>query len=103
MTNTEFMTKLDAMYAKYPMIARSNPKSLNELMYVLRMGGDRDYSISTNDGMCIPSVRETFVPSRDLARKVLSIEYEEFADEYEGETYNYSAIIVDLEDVNDED
>lgn len=98
MTNAEFMIKLDTMYAKHPMIARSNPKSLNELMYVLRMEGDRDYSISTNDGSCIPSVRETFVPSRDLAKKVVSIEYEEYEDEYEGETYHYSAIIVDLEE-----
>ena len=96
MTNAEFMKKLNAMYAKHPMIARSNPKSLNELMYVLRMEGDKDYSISTNDGMCIPSVRETFVPSRDLAKKVVSIEYDEYEDEYEGETYHYSAIIVDL-------
>lgn len=93
MTNTEFMKKLDEMYAKHPMIARSNPKSLNELMYVLRMEGDRDYSISTNDGGCIPSVRETFVPSRDLAKKVMSIEWEEF--EYE-ECGTYGAIIVDL-------
>lgn len=98
MTNAEFMNKLDAMYAKHPMIARSNPKSLNELIYVLRMEGDRDYSISTNDGTCIPSVRKTFVPTRDLAKKVTSIEYEEFEDEYEGETYHYSAIIIDLED-----
>jgi hypothetical protein len=95
MTNAEFMAKLDAMYAKHPMIARSNPKSLNELIYVLRMEGDRDYSISTNDGMCIPSVRETFVPSRDLAKKIVSIEWEEFADEEYG---TYGAIIVDLED-----
>ena len=93
MTNTEFMKKLDEMYAKHPMIARSNPKSLNELMYVLRMEGDRDYSISTNDGGCIPSVRETFVPSRDLAKKVMSIEWEEFEDE---ECSTYGAIIVDL-------
>jgi hypothetical protein len=98
MTNVEFINKLNAMYAKHPMIARSNPKSLNELMYVLRMEGDRDYSISTNDGGCIPSVRETFVPSRDLAKKVVSIEYEEFEESYDGETYQYSAIIVDLED-----
>lgn len=94
MTNAEFMNKLDAMYAKHPMIARSNPKSLNELMYVLRMEGDRDYSISTNDGSCIPSVRETFVPSRDLAKKILSIEWEEFEDDEFG---SYGAIIVDLE------
>lgn len=98
MTNVEFQAKLDAMYEKHPMIARSNPKSLNELMYVLRMEGDRDYSISDNEGGCIPSVRETFVPTRKLAKKVVSIEYEEFEDEYEGKTYQYSAIIVDLED-----
>ena len=95
MTNAEFMAKLDAMYAKHPMIARSNPKSLNELMYVLRMEGDRDYSISDNEGGCIPSVRETFVPTRTLAKKVVSIEWEEFEDEEFG---SYGAIIVDLED-----
>lgn len=95
MTNVEFQTKLDAMFAKHPMIARSNPKSLNELMYVLRMEGDRDYSISTNDGMCISSVRETFVPSRDLAKKVVFIEWEEFEDELFG---TIGTIIVDLED-----
>ena len=93
MTNTEFMNKLDAMYKKHPMIALSKTKSLNELMYVLRMEGDRDYSISTNNGGCIPSVRETFVPSRDLAKKVISIEWEEFEDEEYG---TYGSIIVDL-------
>ena len=97
MTNVEFQVKLEAMYAKHPMIARSNPKSLNELMYVLRMEGDRDYSISDNEGGCIPSVRETFVPTRTLAKKVVSIEYEEFEDEYEGETYSGSYIYVELE------
>jgi hypothetical protein len=94
MTNVEFMTKLEAMYAKHPIIARSNHKSLNELMYVLRMEGDRDYSISDNEGGCIPSVRETFVPTRTLAKKVVSIEWEEFEDEEYG---TYGAIIVDLE------
>lgn len=93
MTNVEFKEKLDAMFAKHPMIALSNPKSLNELMYVLRMEGDQDYSISTNDGCCIPSVRETFVPSRDLAKKVVSIEWEEFDVEEYG---TCGAIIVDL-------
>ena len=97
MTNAEFQVKLEAMYAKHPMIARSNPKSLNELMYVLRMEGDRDYSISDNEGGCIPSVRETFVPTRTLAKKVVAIEYEEFTEEYEGETYNGSYIYVELE------
>ncbi len=95
MTNAEFMQKLDEMYSKHPMIKISKVKSLNELMYVLRMEGDRDYSISTNDGSCIPSVRETFVPTRDLAKKVVSIEWEEFEDEEYG---TCGAIIVDLED-----
>ena len=95
MTNAEFQVKLEAMYAKHPMIARSKTKSLNELMYVLRMEGDRDYSISDNEGGCIPSVRETFVPTRTLAKKVVSIEWEEFEDEEFG---SYGAIIVDLED-----
>ena len=95
MTNVEFKEKLDTMFAKHPMIALSNPKSLNELMYVLRMEGDRDYSISTNDGMCIPSVRETFVPTRDLAKKIVSIEWEEFEDEEYG---TIGAVIIDLED-----
>jgi hypothetical protein len=100
MTHVEFMEKLDAMYAKHPMIASSNPKSLNELMYVLRVEGDRDYSISTNDGMCISSVRETFVPSRDLAKKVLSIEWEEFEDEEFG---TYDVIFIDLEGGSDDE
>ena len=94
MTNVEFQVKLEAMYAKHPMIARSNPKSLNELMYVLRMEGDRDYSISDNEGGCIPSVRETCVPTRTLAKKVVLIEWEEFEDDELG---TYGAILVDLE------
>lgn len=93
MTNAEFQIKLEKMFEKHPMLKRSNPKSLNELMYVLRMEGDRDYSISTNDGSCIPSVRETFVSSRTLAKKVVSIEWEEFEDEEYG---TCGAIIVDL-------
>ena len=95
MTNAEFQVKLDAMYTKHPMIKRSNPKSLNELMYVLRMEGDRDYSISINDGSCIPSVRETFVSTRCLAKKVVNIWWEEFEDEEYG---TYGSIFVDLED-----
>ncbi len=95
MTNAEFQAKLEAMYAKHPMIAKSNPKSLNELMYVLRMEDDRDYSISDNEGGCIPSVRETFVPTKWLAKKVVSIEWEEIEDEDYG---SYGVILVDLED-----
>ena len=93
MTNVEFQAKLQAMYAKHPIIALSKVKTLNELLYVLRMEGDQDYCVSTNDGGCIPSVRETFVPTRDLAKKVTSIEWEEYTDD---ECDTYGAIIVNL-------
>ena len=59
------------------------------------MEGDRDYSISDNKGGCIPSVRETFVPTKWLAKKVVSIEWEEFEDEEYG---TYGSIMVELED-----
>ncbi len=92
MTNAEFQKKLAAMFEKHPLINKSDPKSLNELMYVLRMESDVDYGISTTDGTCIPSVKETFVPTKTLARKVLSTRYEEYTDD--GETYG--TIIVEL-------
>jgi hypothetical protein len=96
MTNTEFNTSLKAMFAKHPTISYNNP-TLNELVWVLRMEGDQDYGISSNDGLCIPSVRETFIPVRDLAKHVVSIEYEEYEDDFDGEIIKYSAIIVDLQ------
>lgn len=93
MSRSEFFIKLNEMFSKHPMIAKSNPKTLNELIYVLRMEGDQDYCISTNDGSCIPSVRETFVPTKTLAKKVISIDWHEESDEEYG---TYSAIIVGL-------
>lgn len=93
MTRGEFFNKLNEMFDKHPMIAKSNPKTLNELMYVLRMEGDIDYAISTNDGSCIPSVRETFVPTKTLAKKVTSIDWHEEIDEQYGVC---SSIIVTL-------
>ena len=37
MNRNEFFAKLNAITAKHPMIAKSNPISLNELVYMLRM------------------------------------------------------------------
>lgn len=83
MTNAEFPSKLNAMFAEYPLIARSKTKSLNELIYVLRMQNEEYQlnTISAKDGSfsCIPSAKETFVPSRDLAKKIVSIEFDEDA------------------------
>ena len=103
MTNVEFQTKLDAMFAKHPILEKSNPKSLNELIYVLRVEDDVDYQVITNTGMCIPSVREAFIPVTWLAKKVTSIEYMSYDDEYEGKFIHQDIVIVDLEDEHHED
>ena len=82
MTNAEFLSKLNNMFAEYPMIARSKAKTLNELVYVLRMQ-DEDYQLNTVDTGkagefgCIPSVKETFIPVRCLKQKVLSVEFDQ--------------------------
>ena len=78
MTRGEFFTKLNEMLKKYPLIAKSNPISLNELVYMLRMD-DEDYCISDNVGGCIPSVKETFVPTKWLAKKIKAINWDEDA------------------------
>lgn len=77
MTKSEFFVKLNAIIAKHPM---SNPMSLNELVYVLRME-DEDWSISDNEGGCIPSVKESFIPTRFLAKKIKSVEWDEEVNE----------------------
>lgn len=102
MTNEEFQTQLDAMFAKHPMIANSSQTSINELMYVLRMEGNEDYQIITNTGLCIPSVREAFVPTSLLAKKIKTIEYEDYDDEYDGKYVHAALVIVDLEGDGDE-
>lgn len=91
MNNQEFMTWLEAEFAKHPMLAKSNPRSLNELVYVLRMSGT-DFSITVIDGPCIPSVCEAFIPSRFLAQKIEVVEYEEDYDS--GKTYSYITVKV---------
>ena len=85
MTNIEFYKWLCSEFEKYPMLNfrfRKFEFSFNELTYVLRRSG-RDVCIATIDpdsessfGI-IPSVIETFIPSRDLARMVMRFEYDE--------------------------
>lgn len=88
MTHSEFLNKLDTMFARYPLLEKSNPKSVNELVYVLRMDLDGDdYCLNVIDGnggcMCIPSVKESFIPSYILICKIKGIEYdEEIFEEY---------------------
>ena len=91
MTNNEFLTALNKAFAEHPMLAKSNPKSINELLYVLRMEFDNDFCISIPEKngawSCIPSSRETFISTKMLARKIDCIEYEEEKDEELGTIY----------------
>lgn len=86
MTNAEFQVQLEEMYQKFPIIAKREQKTLNELVYTLRMSGE-NYQLNTFDRNspyswgCIPGVQDTFIPVRDLAKKVVDVEFDE-------ETYN---------------
>ena len=65
------------MYKENPLIARSKKKTVNEILYLLRMDKENDYNISiVENGVwsCIPSVKECFVPVKTLSRHVKSIE-----------------------------
>ena len=77
MSNVEFQEKLQQMYKENPLIARSKKKTVNEILYLLRMDKENDYNISiVENGVwsCIPSVKECFVPVKTLSRHVKSIE-----------------------------
>lgn len=82
MTNKEFQVKLKNIYADFPMIAKRKQKTLNELVYVLRMSGE-DYQLNTfnddepNSVTCIADLKETFIPVRSLAQTVVSVEFDE--------------------------
>lgn len=79
MKSAEFKKRLEELYKEHPMIARSKKKTVNELFYILRMDKEYDYNISmppTGDEMgwtCIPSVKECFIPVRDLAKHVKEV------------------------------
>lgn len=93
MPNAEF---LNTIFKKYPFIAANKRKTVNELCYVLRMSDNAiDYSVSIVDNSaratCIPSVRECFVPVRDLARHIKGIKYD-------GEECGFVCLTVYVED-----
>jgi hypothetical protein len=101
MNNKEFQVKLKNIYADFPYIAKRKQKTLNELVYVLRMTGE-DYQLNTteknNPGTfgCIPGVQDVFIPVRDLAKKVVSVEFDD-------ETYEEMGIQLLLVELEDDD
>lgn len=83
MTKADFFNRLNAMIAECPIIAKSKRKTVNELLYVLRMDKENDYNISikdttaNNQWTCIPSVKECFVPIRTLSKHIKSVEFDD--------------------------
>ena len=92
MTNKEFQQWLSDEFDKYPLLARHTPHTINELVYVLRHN-DVDYDMSykipgkANGWSCIPSVKECFIPVRDLGYHIHNITYE--AEELDGVMYHH--------------
>ena len=86
MTNLEFQKKLEEIYSAHFTISKSKKKSINELSYALRMS-DEDYCLNITDGngafWCVASVKETFIPTYILAKKIEEIEFDdEIYEEY---------------------
>lgn len=85
MTNAEFQNYLEGLYEKHSLIAKSRKKTFNELAYVLRQD-NVDYNINIppyRDDMawlCIPSVKECFIPVSALAMHVSKVELDEMDD-----------------------
>ena len=100
MTNVEFQKRLEDLYNSHFVIAKSKKKTVNELFYVLRMD-EFDYNISMKDGYkwtCVPSVKECFVPVRDLAKHVKEVYLDETDyddDEFECEQICLTVVVED--------
>jgi hypothetical protein len=99
MTNAEFQVELERMYQEHPIIAKRKQKTLNELVYTLRMSGE-NYQLNTFNSDkpfrwgVIPGVQDTFIPVKDLMQNVVSVEFDE-------ETYEEMGIKLLLVTVED--
>ena len=99
MTNAEFQVELEKMYQEHSIIAKRKQKTLNELVYTLRMSGE-NYQLNTFDADSpyswgvIPGVQDTFIPVKDLAKKVVNVEF----DEETFEEMGIKLLLVNVED-----
>ena len=95
MTNAEFQAKLEQMYEEHPIIAGGPKKTFNVLTWLLKQD-DIDYNISIppyEEGrgwLCIPSVKECFIPVRELAMHVKKIEVDE--EDYSDDEFKYDGV-----------
>ena len=80
MTNVEFMNKLDKLFKEYLPI-KSKKITINELIFALRHDNEvEDYNLNIESkslGFSFGFAKESFFPTRYLALKIDSIEYEE--------------------------
>lgn len=94
MTNAEFQKKLEEMYKSHSVITKSPNKTFNELVWTLRQD-DVDYNISIppyEDNMgwlCIPSVKECFIPVKALVKHVSKVEFDE---DFNDDEFGYDGI-----------
>lgn len=90
MTNAEFQLKLQKMYNEHLTPTKRNKRTFNELCYVLRMDKEHDYNISIppykddNGWGLIPSVKECFIPTRDLVRNVKVVKLDNDEPDFDG-------------------
>ena len=89
MTNAEFLAKLNKLTKEHLPIV-SKKMTINELIWVLRHDTDvEDYNLnidSKSKGFIFGLLKESFTPTKILALKIDSIEYEE-DDSVDGSPY----------------
>ena len=97
MTNEEFQEKFNQLLDKNPMIKLSKSKTLNEVLWVLRQDKEQDYCLNfeeqDNDDCRFsfaPSLHETFINVKTLAKHVISITCED------DEDAEYPALVIVL-------
>lgn len=82
MTNAEFLTKLNTLFNEiFP--GKTKKRTINELVFVLRHDDVEDYNLNINSksqGFNFGMLKESFFPTRLLALRIDSIEYEEDED-----------------------
>ena len=97
MTNTEFLNKLDKLFELH-LPFPSKQRTINELVFVLRHDNEvEDYNLNIESkslGFSFGFAKDSFFPTRYLALKIDSIEYEEDDCEDESQRSPYPLIMV---------
>lgn len=97
MTNNEFLAKLNKLFNEHLPIS-GKKITVNELVYVLRHDNEvEDYNLNIDSkslGFSFGFLKESFFPTRHLALKIDSIEYEEDDCEDESQRSPYPLIML---------